>query len=122
MMDIREMKPGRELDELIMTKVMKWTKEDDHKPLPMWRDNNGFNVDHIARFFTPSVDISDAWQIVEKMRKLSYFIRLEDQEESIRARFYNPDFLPVEKPSWAEAETAPEAICKAALLAKEGAK
>ena len=121
-MDIREMKAGRDLDELIMAKVMGWKKEADHKPLPMWRDNNGFNVDHIARFFTPSVDISAAWEVEEKMCEAGYFIRLADQEKFFRARFYDPKFLPVEKPSWVKAETAPEAICKAALLAMEGAK
>ena len=111
MMDIREMKAGRELDELVMIKVMRWTKEVDHKPLPMWRDNNGFNVDHIARFFTPSVDMSAAWEIIEKMNSPYVIASTEDGDES---------WVHFGDEANAAIGTAPEAICKAALLQMEG--
>ena len=117
MMDIREMKAGRDLDELIMAKVMGWKKEADHKPLPMWRDNNGFNVDHIERFFTPSVDISAAWEIAEKFNfcidnagygEKKYRVILNELNNNNDV--YRPE---------AFGETAPLAICRASLLQKE---
>jgi hypothetical protein len=115
-MDVREMKAGRELDALVAEKVMGVTFFIDNGELFIFEDGlSGFSI-----IFNPSTNISDAWKVVEKMRKLSYFIRLADQEEFIRVRFYNPDFLPVEKPSWVVAETVPLAICHAALLQMEG--
>ena len=120
-MDVREMKAGRELDNLIAEFVMGAIDKDfDEIYTNEWRfkRENGtwFPSCHY------STEISAAWEIVEKMREVGYFIRLADQDKFFRARFYDPEFLPVEKPSWVKAETAPEAICKAALLAKEGAK
>ena len=121
MMDIREMKSGRELDNLISERVMGLTEKDfDDIYTNEWRFKREGGHWFPSRHY--STEIFAAWEIVEKMREVSYFIRLADQGKFIRVRFYNPDFLPVEKPSWVIAETAPEAICKAALLAKEGAK
>jgi len=109
--EILAMKPGRELDELVMIKVMGWTKEAEHKPLPMWRDNNGFNVDRVARFFNPSEDISAAWEIVKILREKGWATTLRI-DNIVWCKLYGLGlgyFTCL-------AKTAPEAICKAALI------
>ena len=141
MMDIREMKAGRELDALIQVKFFEakymchadgcleekccMDTGDIHDcEIAENLEDEGSGKDNCPEWkmidAEPySTNISAAWEVVEKMREVGYFIRLADQGEFIRGRFYNPDYLPVEKPSWVEAETVPEAICKVALIAME---
>ena len=139
-MDKREMKAGRELDALVAEKVMGWIPSWGNWWMAGYGEMNcsldkatewSFEAEKGVEYrgkkyqsiplhrWCPSTDISAAWEIVEKMREVGYFIRLADQDEFIRARFYNPNFLPDEKSLWIVAETVPEAICKAALLAME---
>jgi hypothetical protein len=83
----------RERDELIATKVMGW--ENPWQP------------------FQPSTDIADAWQVVEKFephqitKSKTGFSHSDNKYRAIVGKNQNVAY----------ANTAPEAICKAALLA-----
>lgn len=94
--EIAKMPAGREMDALVMEWVTKFTV------------NDNFYIPHY------STDISAAWQVVDKMKErgLGFAIHcgenwrpiaLFDKEES--------------ENDWIGAETAPLAICRAALLA-----
>ena len=54
------MKPGRELDALVATKVMGWKSKDD-----IWMLPDGGGV--YKREWSPSTDIKAAWEVVEKV-------------------------------------------------------
>jgi hypothetical protein len=99
---ILAMEPGRELDALVAEKI--------------------FGVKNPDLRWSPSTNISAAWEVVEKMSK-TYFsemamTELEDGAWGWMARF----ILVLNEPYTvngyrATAKTASEAICKAALLA-----
>jgi len=91
--EILAMKPGRELDALIAEKVMGWS----------W----GIIGDLIPAY---STDISAAWEVVEEMGDCLH-LRQHGEQGEWEAWFCG---YPNSK---AHGETAPEAICKAALLA-----
>jgi len=97
--EILAMEPGRELDALVAEKVMGWTHYREE-----W---GGVVPDSISHY---STDISAAWEVVEKMGPFT----------QLTADIYNGitvwhcSFSVVDS---VDAVTAPEAICKAALLA-----
>jgi hypothetical protein len=92
--DILSMVPGRELDALVAEKVIgrrsSWTP------------------------YFPSIDIADGWEVIEKMKKRNWRIALNFEDDKWTALFY---WDPNKQACEAVAGTAPEAICKAALLA-----
>lgn len=108
------LKAGRELDVLIAEKIMGWPADD-------WR-----------RIPSYSTSISDAWLVVEKMTERAFTgfaITVSRSEHFVGATAV---FMPVtragsetelrygEQPVQARADTAPLAICKAALAAAGG--
>ncbi|NTZ20912.1 hypothetical protein EXW96_26355 [Paenibacillus sp. JMULE4] len=110
--EILAMEPGREMDALVAEKVMGYTTHGQ------FRDKDGVRV-MIDRY---STDISAAWEVVDKMSKTHFsemaMTELEDGAWGWMARF----ILVLNEPYTvngyrATAKTAPEAICKAALLA-----
>jgi len=113
--EVLAMKPGRELDALVAEKVMGW------KAVQVFdlKDTDGTNI---ANGITPynigqrvphySTDIASAWEVVEEMQNNEWDFTLKNHKRKYEAIFgtlYN-----------AFAPTAPEAICKAALLAVMG--
>lgn len=72
--EILAMPAGRELDELVIAKVMDWDKVDEGRmsePLYTWYSTkNGVRFDVTAKAWTfnPSQSISAAWEVVEKMK------------------------------------------------------
>lgn len=78
-----------------------------------WVKNH--RVDKRARWPRYSSDISDAWQVVEKMRKCGFDVSIwvygspNKVRVTIESSNHGPQFT-------FKADTAPEAICKAALL------
>jgi len=98
--EIQQMKPGRELDKLVFKFVM-----GGRIPEPPLR----------ARIMNFSTDISAAWEVVE---------HLKNKGAEINIGFYEKWDCDIDYPigcNWREVgETAPEAICKAALLAVLG--
>ena len=105
-MDVREMKPGKELDVLVAEKVMGWEyKHDGKKGLMAWFGDGVFK----GNCFNPSTDISAAWKVVEKMNCPYIIASTEDGESWVH--FGNEGNAAI-------GET-PHAICIAALLTLE---
>lgn len=59
-------------------------------------------------------DMSEAWKVVEHMKSKHWYFMLSDENEEWEASFYWDPHLPAYEALSAE---APQAICKAALLA-----
>lgn len=123
--EILELEPGREIDCLIAEKIMGWkviegsyinsvyiVGDDDYKEIGS------------CNF---STDISAAWEVVEKMKELHYdtaeLYRFTDNKWLVKfVCSYGPcPYHNNPENTWhgssVTAQTAPEAICKAALLA-----
>lgn len=118
------MKAGRELDALIAEKVMGWTK----KELPTNRVNpsytawywvsNDDNVKIPTNFFNPSINLHDAWQVVEKLKKDNIYIDIYSlPSDGYRVETSTHDGEQYVHMSTVGADTAPLAICLAALKA-----
>jgi hypothetical protein len=99
------MKAGREMDELVATKVMGWHKGESWGGTDWFTKDNEY-AESVFKW-NPSEIIADAWQVVEKLRSEFDYISLEIFPS---VHYCIIDELEV------RAETAPEAICKAALL------
>ena len=116
------MEAGSELNVLIAEKVMKWKRIEREQP-----ENRGFAMTTLdlthwitstgsALFFLPafSVNISDAWEVVEEMEKNEFHFFIESCKPiySWWAQFvpHNGD-----DEINSEAPTAPLAICRCAL-------
>ncbi|WP_245856106.1 BC1872 family protein [Paenibacillus rigui] len=101
------MDSGPELDKLVAEKVMGWTSIAKLR----WKDPKGVTN------FVPdySTDISAAWEVVEKMSrgKTDCSFVLQFHFERYYAKFGE---VPIDNKRWNSYLTAPEAICKAALL------
>jgi hypothetical protein len=120
--------PGRELDRLVAEKVMGWKRMSYHQTQPTnkyymdrheltfwWYDKNGREV-FLAESsdcidcgtdipaWSPSTRTDHAWEVVEKLRDDNFSI--EENGTHWKARFGG---------KWRGAETAPHAICLAAL-------
>lgn len=105
--EILALKPGRELDALVAGKVMGYTTHGQ------FREKNGVRV-MIDRY---SADIAAAWEVLEEMQKNEWDFTLKNHKRLVHKRQYEAIFG---TPYSAFAPTAPEAICKAALLAVMG--
>jgi hypothetical protein len=125
--EMLELKPGRELDELVIRHIMNipivesvdlfgqepfpaaWWVEDEGWYIADERDEDGL----IYMPFNPSEDISAAWEVAEKMSEEwpQFSIARVDTGWCVMWGF--------DGYGWPEAtgKTAPEAICKAALMA-----
>jgi hypothetical protein len=122
------MKAGRELDTLVAEKVMGLTRHDESYVAEgvgkvirfVWRDGGGTCV-YSGDMFLPhySTNIADAWGVVERLVSTP---GPNGDHHSVRVD-YSGDAVVVidENEDWqvsAIAETAPLAICLAALKAK----
>lgn len=109
------MKPGRELDALVAEKVMGWVIGSDH----ISHDGIGFSRQYLdialPRF---STDIFAAWKVVEKLHSLGFKIGVDAQTNSYSACVVATLEKGIYKVVANEVkETAPHAICLAALKA-----
>ena len=129
------MKAGRELDALIAEKVMGLTRHDESyvaegvgKVLRfVWRDGCGTCV-YSGDMFLPhySTNIADAWEVVEKLGRwhgFDFMIVMPDPEQTFHLRTYEAGWYEAtndgpERRVVSDADTAPLAICLAALKAK----
>jgi hypothetical protein len=102
--EILAMEPGRELDALVAEKVMGWTKVGENA----WEAPNIKGYPLLPRY---STDIATAWEVVEKIAQKwhDFNIGRHHGKWSIGWNY---------KGSVVDLKTAPEAICKAALLAR----
>lgn len=117
---ILEMEPGRELDRLVALYVMgldesNFNYDTETGTSERIRQNETFG--EVWEPFNPSTDIAAAWEVVDKLKlcitpqstgapkELAYMVECEIEINVDGIRVF--------------AETAPEAICKAALLAAQ---
>ncbi|MBU7320298.1 BC1872 family protein [Paenibacillus oleatilyticus] len=115
---IRDMKPYQ-LDLLVATEIMEFKYVPARSVGTLIRKEYYLDQDGEPRIdYSPSTDISAAWEVMEKMNE-SYWgvIECGMSKGSIRCAFgkYGVPNSPA-----IFADTAPEAICKAALLALRG--
>jgi hypothetical protein len=121
---------GEELDKMVAIKVMGWKWVTRPPSVPQWSPIDGMPAirrylippDETKRKYIPSMmspfripkyssDISAAWKVVEKMGAYKLEIVYRSNETKHKATFWHEMMgYPV------EAETAPLAICRAALL------
>lgn len=105
---------GRELDAKVARFVMGWTKatlsDGVAGPEAYWCA--GGKAMCLVDSFTPSTSIAAAWEVVERSRLLRWYV-LGDYGGSWAVLEWGEDDYRV----YAEADTAPLAICKAALKA-----
>ncbi|AIQ19562.1 hypothetical protein H70357_24765 [Paenibacillus sp. FSL H7-0357] len=112
--EIMAMEPGKKLDHIVIETVLKWHKVELTPKGNGWFWSDGNT--HVGwAVFSPSVDISAAWEVVEHINKReSHGLALEfypNEQE------WGADFDELGLSSQAVSKTAPEAICKAALFA-----
>lgn len=113
-----ELNPGRDLDALVAEKVMGWmtrgTGESISDPAE-WVMPNGLRGREAPPFY--STDISAAWQVVEKMNRDGWCFRVASASPD--NNYYEGYFVKGDKVSQVWLDTAPHAICVAALKAVE---
>lgn len=110
---------GRELDVLVAEKVFRYTL--DYEFADMYFDGapcvkelrdqyDEWGV--LPKYFT---EMGDAWLVVEALRGRGLHLQMNDTLSGYRARFFTAD----DGAYYQFGETAPEAICRAALAAME---
>ena len=129
--EILAMKPGRALDAQVAEKVMGWTWAETNEGLeglfpPQEFAIHGFkpilifnDLGHLHGMPEYSTDITPAWEVAEKFDNMT-LRKMREADGNVRHSVYmwleniinNPMIM-------YKADTLPEAICKAALLAKD---
>ena len=111
------MKAGRELDELVAEKVMEWRKVEFLRDMSddtfKVHDNNGVTIirSKYIEKFSPSDSIESAWQVLEKIAHADP-TRSPEFELFVSDGYWQAQFF---GKGYVGAETAPLAICLAAL-------
>lgn len=127
---------GRAMDALVAEKVMGWTRWEwergdwdgpadatifaqHERSLAVYANGE----EEPSFWFAPSTDIAAAWQVVERMRDLGWpwggaRWRVSEWTSPRKAEF-SAQFEKLNVTVGADAETAPLAICRAALAAVE---
>ena len=113
--EILAMEPGRELDALVMRIVFKAEKKDIGDECYWVSEVNGEEVCW-PRWFSPSTDIAAAWEVLEKF----FWVQVTANPPHIWKATVITSPANGSVTASAKGYTAPEAICKAALLAVEG--
>jgi len=110
----------REQDALVAEKVMGWTaKRLGKEPWPDGSYCDGITNSSCTEFWFTE-EIAPAWQVVEKMREEGHTFVLH-HSDILFARFFltsDGGIVRKDRDYWGEADTAPLAICLAALRAK----
>lgn len=109
MTNYADMPAGPEMDRLVAEKVMGWISAGS----PYWY-KDGYNVQSVYEW-QPSARIDNAWQVVEKMEERGSPLRM--MFKSIHDKGYWARFG--DGPQNFYGDTAPLAICRAALIAME---
>jgi hypothetical protein len=125
--EILNMPAGREMDALIAKKVMGWSAD----PEGYWLDRKNEYADtgwglfkqdetknHPAcKEYNPSADIRAAWEIVVAMEEKDIWFELANVVPNSDPIVYEAKFIGGRDGAYACEDTAPLAICRAALLA-----
>lgn len=112
-MKVQDMPAGPEMDRLVAEKVMGWKVS--HLGRGRCETVNNSGVTYI-RYWVPSSEISSAWEVVEHMNRKTGGFMVEDWGDKFFAGFGPADPAGVRR-KVATADTAPLAICRAALIA-----
>ncbi|GCL71778.1 hypothetical protein PN4B1_16830 [Paenibacillus naphthalenovorans] len=115
---ILKMEPGRELDALVAEKVMRGTAHTyvfNNKTINgmMFQIEDGVIISRVPHY---STDISSAWEVQEKLQDYGGMV-LGCYGSKNGARWFSAQTVVNGKEISVTSHTAPEAICKAALLA-----
>jgi hypothetical protein len=116
-------KPGRELDQLIAEKVMGmkvYRRMGEDGPNPQYEKIEKV-PEHCAVTYPPySTDISAAWEVVEKLRNKTMAFSLVTMWDHSKDKLFwlaKFEWWGTERFEFSSQETAPLAICLAALKA-----
>lgn len=109
MREILAMKPGIELDKMVAQHVMGLRLEGDML-------NCGPRGWRQSADFCPSNHIGDAWEVVEEMKKIENMKFSMDFDCSVKGKWNAGISYNAGSYAGNSADTAPEAICKTALL------
>ena len=116
--NIDTLSAGREMDALVAEKVMGWSPLNRTEHHLSWNVPEGIRTWEETSYgsFKPSTSIAAAWEVVEKLRK-------EEIPIEITSGFFGPYSCRIaSNHGWlamVQADTAPLAICRAALKACE---
>lgn len=115
---------GRELDVEVAEKVMGWKEVsliDGGVPGTRMMGRPPLEPTHIYGVPYYSTEITDAWEIVEKLKKKNYTFKLEENSSGWVARFYLTQYIQGNnhtiQAARANSDSAPLAISLAALKA-----
>ncbi|MEK4193259.1 hypothetical protein [Paenibacillus sp. FSL L8-0323] len=115
--EILAKKPGKELNEHVMRHIFNMKKDPEGASFTWVHEVDGDIVDWQPAYFSPSTNMSAAWEVVEKMRQNKIYMDIRvwpDEYQVLPHQDENNKLIDrwiVRSPS------LPEAICKAALLA-----
>lgn len=116
---MEQMKPGRELDALVAEKVMGWRRHDSNRlgtygedPIGLWIKNTEPSLVRLPQF---SEDIAAAWEVVEKFHR--FVVTRMEMPVCYDARVVYYFGMGNFEEFAFTADTAPHAICLAALKA-----
>lgn len=112
---------GRELDALVAEKVMGWRRLPD---TPEWGVPPDYTTGGALGWRPYSTDIAAAWEVVEKLREGWLEVNLDctafNCANTVRCCVTKQGQQHPPFPLYADAKTAPLAICRAALRAVGG--
>jgi hypothetical protein len=126
-MSVDELPAGPELDRLVAEMVMGWQWGKNRIDAGMdafgdWREAHEVEGPirnpggYFVRHWSPSTDIAHAWEVVERMSELGNPLRHLSDGRS-RIGYFFARFGDSTEGNW-PAETAPLAICRAAIVAQ----
>lgn len=115
-----EVEAGRELDATIAERVMGWTRVDPNRSAdPIYSGfDHDFGLIDLPKF---STDIGDAWQVVENIARRGWKMDVQNRfwpTWGAHVHFPAPNYAHV----FETADSAPLAICKAALQAVQSSE
>ena len=116
----RDMPAGPEMDALIAELVMGWKWAVDECEHPTLNDGRCLKPDGIVVYFRPSRQIADAWQVVEYLRGQPWYRGVSVTDAPTQGGSYTCEIWTKRGGMMGReveyvADTAPLAICRAAL-------
>lgn len=121
---INELPAGRLIDGLVAIEVMGWTRDTFVETegwnsgvqaySPWYPAGEKLTLQNMRHAFTPSTDIKQAWEVVERLRALGHYANVNVRREVVWCRIENCDG---DELVAVKVDTAPLAICRAALMA-----
>jgi hypothetical protein len=106
------MEPGTELDALIGTRVMGWTRQNKNTLITHDGSVKVLQYGNPVLFFNPSTDIATAWEVWEKTcdPNRSSIVPIGNGNTGLHYA------IAYDNECYVFGKTAPEVICKAALM------